>query len=793
MNTAKKYKRWLIAICACLLLAAGMPGGSVTIARAEEAVQLRATAGVGGEYKETGIVPVQVTMTNNGPDLEGDLAVMTGDRGNNTFSVAYYQPVSIAKGATKQITITVPGTEVRPDSYVALMKKDKVLVKAPVGGRRYNGDTLLVGVLAEDPDTANFLGALPKASFSNEMKVLPMKPDQVPASGDQLRMVDLLLLNNFALDTLNDQQIQAIRDWTKSGGMLILAGGAQYKKTAGVLADLSPVEVSGVTQVNSLASLTVDKSKPVELNTPFTISAGAVKSGKAWHTESQQPLFASRAVGDGKVLYVAYDLAAEPVASWTGNSKLWADTLIKAFGSSLDRNREALTDSIWPLSEAAERIPALKIPEVGWFAFFFGIYALIAGPILFYLLRYKRKQSYMWAIVPVLSVVTGIGIFSFGALQRGTGVLVHQTGYVEMKGDGLAKATGVTAFFVPTSGDYKVTVTGQGMSQPIMESRRFDEVPRIWTSLQPDHTDIQFRDVEFWSMRKVATEQTVSDAGEFASDLSYGDGALTGTVTNNTKYALKDVKVITGMQVQEFPEMAPGQIVQVKLSFKPDAQMLSRRGQNQRLSGLIVPNQAKANPNMNSREQAMAQIVEFKRAGTFQSGQVTIAGWTSEPILDASLKGETIHPDSIALVTSPLQIKPAKDGRVYYPAGTFDVTMAGSSVPVDDMGDGFMMPAGDISFDVNLNRDGQQLQISNLYLYTWSDDNTPFDKQVYNWKTKAFDPFDKVFANNIMTGDKAAAYVSSDHVLRLKFSHQFSDHRHIGLPSVSVEGKVTKP
>ncbi|MDF2679204.1 MAG: hypothetical protein K0R47_394 [Brevibacillus sp.] len=793
MNTAKEYKRWLMTICACLLLVAAMPGGWATIARAEAAIQLGVTAGVGGEYKETGMVPVQVTVTNNGPDVEGDIAVATGDRGNNTFSVSYYQPISIAKGATKQITITVPGSEVRPDSYVALMKNDEILVKAPVGGRRYNSDTLLIGVLAEDPDTANFLGVLPKASFSNEVKVLPMKPDQVPTAGAQLRMIDLLVLNNFALDTLNAQQIQAIRDWTKSGGMLIMAGGAQYKKTADVLADLSPVEVSGETQVQSLASLAIDKNKAVELNAPFTISTGKVKAGKAWYIEGNQPLFASRTVGEGKVLYVAYDLAAEPLASWTGNSKLWADTLIKSFGSTLDRNRDSLTDSIWPLSEAADRIPALKIPEVGWFALFFGIYALIAGPILFYLLRYKRKQSYMWAIVPVLSVVTGVGIFSFGAMQRGMGVLVHQTGYVEMSGDGQAKAKGVTAFFVPTSGDYKVTIAGQGLSQPIIESRRFDEIPRIWASLQPDHTDIQFRDVEFWSMRKVATEQTVTDAGTFVSDLSYADGALTGTVTNKSKYALKSVKVVSGMQVQEFPEMAPGDTVQVKLSFQPDSQMQSRKGQNQRLSGLLVPNHASANPYENTREQVMAQIVEFRRGGSSQAAQVMIAGWANEPIVDASIKGETIHPDSLSLVTSPLQIKPAKDGRVYYPAGTFDVTMAGSSVSVDDLGDGFMMPAGDISFDVNLNQDGQKLQISNLYLYTWSDDNTPFDKQVYNWKTKAFEPYDKAFVNNKMTGDKAAAYISGDSVVRLKFSHQFPDHRHIGIPSVSVEGKVTNP
>lgn len=785
------FKMWLMAVCALLLLFTGGPLGEVGSARAEAGVQLGVTAGIGGEYKDSGMVPVQVTMTNSGADVEGDLIVATGDMGNNTFSVAYYQPVSIAKGAAKQITITVPGSEVRSDSYVALMKADQIVAKAPVGGRRYSRDTLMVGVLAEDRDTANFLGVLPKGSFRNEVRVLPMKPEQVPTAGVQLRMIDLLVLNNFALDTLNAQQIQAIREWTVSGGMLILAGGAQYDKTAGELADLSPVEVGGVTTVKSLPSLILDKSKPVELTAPLTISSGTLKAGKALYTEGKQPLFASRTVEEGKVLYVAYDLAAEPLASWSGNGKLWADVLPRAFGSSLDDSREQFLDSVWALSDAAGRMPSLKIPNVGWFALFFGIYALIAGPVLFYILRHKRKQSYMWAIVPVLSVVTGIGIFSFGAMQRGSGVMVNQTGYLELTKEGGAKAKAVTAMFVPTGGDYQLTIFGEGLSQPIVDGSRWEEVPLIWASLQPYHTDVKFRDVEFWSMRKVATERPVPDAGKFVSDLSYADGALTGTVTNQTKYTLRDVKVVSDTQVQEVGEMAPGSTVQVKLGFQPSAQTQMKRGQIQRLTSQLVPQHLQGVRNEDAREQTMVETLRFRGSASYQMQQVMIAGWTNEPIVDATVKGESVHMDSLSLVTSELEVKPSKDGHVYYPAGTFDVTMSGSSVPVDDNGDGYFLAAGDITFDARIEREGKKLQISRLYLYTWSDDNTPFDKQVYNWKTKAFDPYDQVFVNNIMDGTKAAAYLSEDGVLRVKFSHAFPDERHIGIPSASVEGKVT--
>ncbi|MGO4119322.1 hypothetical protein ACEQ6C_39915, partial [Rhizobium ruizarguesonis] len=81
------------------------------------------------------------------------------------------------KGATKQVTIMVPGSELDSSTYVALMEKDKIVAKAPVSGRRYSYDTLMIGVLAQSADTANFLGMLPKDTFPNDVKTVPMKPE----------------------------------------------------------------------------------------------------------------------------------------------------------------------------------------------------------------------------------------------------------------------------------------------------------------------------------------------------------------------------------------------------------------------------------------------------------------------------------------------------------------------------------------------------------------------------------------------------------------------------------------
>ncbi|WP_260506981.1 hypothetical protein [Brevibacillus brevis] len=790
MKTAQ-CKRWLLAFCAFLLLVAGVPLGLTGTALAEGSIQLGVTVGIEGKYREMGMVPVVVTVRNGGADIEGDLYVATGERGDSRFEVANYQPVSIASGVTKQVTILVPGSELDSRSFVALMQNNKIIAQTPVTGVSYSEDTLMIGVLAENPDTANFLGVLPKGSIHNPVQLLTMKADNMPVTGTQLQMLNMLVINNFALDSLNEQQIKAIRDWTNSGGMMILAGGAQYKKAGGVLSDLSPVEVTGVSSVQTLSSLKADKTNLIALTSPFTVSNGTVKAGKVLYSEGNIPLMVVHNVGAGKVLYVAYDLAAEPVASWAGNSRFWADTLVKAFGSFINTSNRSMIDNVWPLHDAADRVPSLKIPEVGWFAVFFGIYALVVGPVLFYILRRGRKQSYMWVIVPALSVLAGIGIFSIGAIQRGVGVKLHQVGYVELQNNGQANAVSVTALFVPSNDDYRLTIKGEGITQPVTEGDYIDQIPRTWISIQPDQTHIDFRDVEFWSMRKVATEQSLSDVGKIESNLSYENGALKGTVTNHTKYSLRDVTISTGMQVQEFPQLAAGSSIEVNLPFAPQQQ--ARRNQHRMNMGHALPQYMQSNGyERETREQLIVEMLDMMDRRSGPSEVVKLVGWTDAQVAEAVVPNENTENSSIAMVTSTLQVNPSKDGHIYYPTGSFDVTMSGSSVPVDDFGDGFRLPAGDITFDINLNQEGQELAISNLYLYTWSEDNTTFGKEVYNWKTKAFEPFEKAFMNNVMTSDKTTTYVSGDGIVRIKFAHQFEDDRHIGVPSVSVEGKVSK-
>lgn len=756
-------------------------------------VEISVKPGIGGEYKASQLVPIQVTLTNQGEDLEGKLVLEAVNGGE--FSGTFYQPVTLAKGATKQVTLLVPGQNVNPSTYIKLYSGDQEVTKIKVGGRSLSPDTLFVGVLATDPDTANFLSTLPKNQYPAPARVIDMKSEDVPTFSSPLKMLDILVINNFALDSLSMEQVKAIENWTKEGGFLVLAGGAQIEKSVAGLSQLLPVQVKGTISIQTLNSLSKAVNNPLELHKPFTVSQASVNKGTVLYQENQIPLFVSGDAGAGKVLYTAYDLIEEPMGSWAGNSELWGQILLQVNKRPFMQKMDMM-GNIWPLSQAAERIPSLKLPNVITLGALFVVYVLIIGPLLHFVLKRKEKREWMWGIVPVLAFLTAYGIYQFGLMQRSTNVLVHNVSYVNLDGAGSGDLSATTAMFVPGGGNYKLRFKENSMVLPWNQMYGpYDQqkMKDTWVSVSPDHAEIEYKNVEFWSLRKAFMQKSLPDAGKFAADLEYKQGKLVGKVKNESQFMLRDVKVVTGRHMQDIPRLAPGDTVQVELNF--DTNTLWRPGGGPFNTNLMLPGHLQSQRGgQPSREQMVLEMFNNMGMQGYPGGSwstpVMLVGWTNDPLVDVEVPGETMKEENLTLVRSELTVKPSKDGSVFFPGGTFEPVMTESSVQADHMGDGFMLPPGDITFEFNISRPDQKFTVEKINMYTWSNDETRFDKQVYNWKTNRYEPFDKVFEAGKLTGDKISQFVSGEGKLKIQFAHSTDGHHHLGLPAISVEGKV---
>lgn len=223
----------------------------------------------------------------------------------------------------------------------------------------------------------------------------------------------------------------------------------------------------------------------------------------------------------------------------------------------------------YTLSEAASAMPSLTLPDVPLAALLFAGYIVIIGPLVFYVMKKRNAREWNWLVIPVLALSTTGAVYLYGSWQHGDQVKMQSASLVNLLGNGAASVEQANTFFVPHGGDYALSYPGQvdvvAMGERNGQTRKPDEY-QIMVDVGPNRKEVQFRDAGFWSMHTVYARKWENDLGTINGVLEMRNNQITGTVRNNTKYTLKDVRIASGHGVQEVAKLAPGETVQVKLT-----------------------------------------------------------------------------------------------------------------------------------------------------------------------------------------------------------------------------------
>ena len=209
------------------------------------------------------------------------------------------------------------------------------------------------------------------------------------------------------------------------------------------------------------------------------------------------------------------------------------------------------------LASASDVLAPLRVPSLSFWAVLFGIYVILAGPLLFLVLRRYHLEPAAWIVLPILSVVVTVWIYSFGATQRPTGMLTEGVGVLDLVGNGTAEAYGVRAFMSPTVADAMV-VTPQPMLALPLQSPTADSATIAEQS--GAGTRVSFADVPRWGMRYAYLVGDVNKQGKVTAVLTSVNptGALSGIVENNTPYHLHGVALFWDGHMYALGDLAPG-------------------------------------------------------------------------------------------------------------------------------------------------------------------------------------------------------------------------------------------
>jgi hypothetical protein len=622
-------------------------------------------------------MPVNIDLTNNGAAVDGTLEVTTGitpGAGGQFEAAIYPTPVSLPAGATKHLRTYVVEDQAPSVVSARLVANGRELVSA--NSQTNNPAVTLIGVLSDQGTALDGFSAQHPGSIS--ANVVHLSLEDVGDSGVLLRAFDLLVIDDFATDTLTAAQRSAITDYVQSGGELLLGTGASWRKTlAGVSPDILPMQINGTTTI----SPGLETLGPVEVATG-TLNAGAT----AWLSGGSRPLLAERFVGAGTVTVSAFDWNQDPIASWSGTGALLRQMLVRSvftastaqsapsfggqfgpFGSS----GTSITERSSSLSQALSSLPALDLPSLVVIGLLVLVYVALVGPVNYLALRALNRRALAWVTVPLIAVVASAGAFGTGLLTKGRSVQTNQVSIIHIQpGWGSAYQESYTGILTPTRGDYQVTVPGA----PLLIAPTMSYTGGITTDLirVGANNSIVLPSMTAYTLRGFATEGLVS-APQLTATATLINGKLQGTIRNVSNLSFTGAVVLAGDGFQVLPAMDPGATATYSVTPKASSLMTGMPGyvtiypSSAYGFGGAAPSQSADADREAVTKTSILLMVSGSNYGFTSAIVPMVVAWSRQPAQDITIAGSKPRTTTLTAVVLPLQVTGIGAGAV--PAG----------------------------------------------------------------------------------------------------------------------------
>ena len=235
----------------------------------------------------------------------------------------------------------------------------------------------------------------------------------LPASGQGYEAIDALALADQTLDSLTEDQAEAIKTYVREGGLLLVSGGGDLSRLRSrFFTDLLPITPGGVTSTTNLADLEKRYGQSLGLTTPTALTEGPLKPGAYALFGGQgraTPLVSARPYGAGRVVFTSFDFVDPTFRGWKAAPMLWRD-LLRA-GNEAVSPRDLLAANAMPyygnqlrMVDALAGKQASAAPTIWQIGGFLAAYILLLIPINYFLLKRLDRREMAWISIPILIV-----------------------------------------------------------------------------------------------------------------------------------------------------------------------------------------------------------------------------------------------------------------------------------------------------------------------------------------------------------------------------------------------------
>ncbi len=524
-----------------------------------DTVDLSVTYGYQNTAKAGRFLPLCIDVANNQDStFSGYVRVCMVESEESIYAYRYQKTVEAHASDTLDVTVAL-SSGVSQLLVTAEDRAGNILGSRRIGLDVAGSDAeLIIGVVSDHPEALSYLNdaALNNGLLRTRSVVLPA--DGLPDSENELDQLDVLLISDFDMSKIRENEASVIGQWVRNGGILLLGTGARGMQAlepyySGYLkSELQPI------MMNVQMKKTQGSSDEDDLQT-LMASPVYMLRGREVLLSDGFPMVSEVTEGAGLVVISGYDFC--DLTRYATDQGSYADALFTAVLGKTRLEKLSVSASeqslakYWDVQALMNLSDLQKLPKPVLYAAVLGIYVLLAGPGIYFYMRRRRAMRMYRPGILLLSVLTTVLIYALGYGTRFHGPFLT---YVQLKNisENSIDETDFLNFRSPYVRSCTLQLKTEYDVYPILKGA--DYSGDIQTLLSKQHgvgrTDIDngrekkkitVSTTEPFSARYFELHNNMPNAeGSFHGEICFSSEQISGTLTNDTAYDLSDAALL---------------------------------------------------------------------------------------------------------------------------------------------------------------------------------------------------------------------------------------------------------
>ena len=578
-NRIRRIGIILAAVCA-LLACVSAAGETMHREIPNDALELRVVPGFDGKVTYGKLIPMRVTVRNNGDDFEGILG-MNAYMGAKDYD-RYEKEIFVPAGSEREFELDIRVYAAQKTFTAELVKDGEVACAAnakPTG--IINPSAMLIGVLSTRPQNLKNLDIDRDSDVLARYEMwqtVALTADSFPEDADVLSSFGMLVIDDIDPATLSDKQQAALDKWLRGSRILICGGGANAARNIPFFSDktgLTLEEVSFSDSVIENLEKLIGRNKSGKSTACVTAVCGG--ADPLIRDEEGRGLIWRAETGGGRIYTAAFAAGDSRLNSESLMHYFWQQLLVNADQSVYSTAMYSNSDSISGAFENAGYAVPVKANSLMPFGLVLVACVLILGCVCWAVLKKKDKRQWMWLILPLAAAAAAAGILliSSGA-ETNRPLAVVSENLVQDESGTIVNYSGISAA-APGFGRHTYSVAGESLRVKQYDYVDYEEEEE-GRRTEPDtlrtcYTDggenaVSAESLTPWTEVELAAVLPARIQGKVSGAVWMEEDGLHGEIVNETDAAFEAGHLITSYGWASVPALAPGEKAEIRMTKK---------------------------------------------------------------------------------------------------------------------------------------------------------------------------------------------------------------------------------